>query len=42
MKFKTAAKVLEDEMFATGMKAKLDLTQLEKTSVIIDNTLEFD
>ena len=35
-------KVLEDEMFATGMKAKLDLTQLEKTSVIIDNTLEFD
>lgn len=42
MKFKTAAKVLDDEMFATGMKAKLDLTQLEKTSVIIDNTLEFD
>ena len=40
LKLKTAAYVLEDEMFTTGNKAKIDLTDTEKTSVIIDNKTE--
>ena len=42
LKLKTAAKVLEDEMFDSGVSAKLDLTHIEKTSVIVDNSLDLD
>ena len=42
LKLNTAAKVLEDEMFDSGMGAKLDLTHIEKTSVIVDNSLDLE
>ncbi len=41
-KLKAAAKVLEDEMFSSGNKARLDLSDVTKTSVVFDNTIAFD
>lgn len=42
LKLLTASKVLEDEMFDSDSKMKIDLTVEGKTSVIIDNKLELD
>lgn len=41
-KLRIAASLLEDEMFATEDKARIDLSDLSKTSVVIDNQLSFD
>ncbi|MBR6808538.1 MAG: FtsQ-type POTRA domain-containing protein [Clostridia bacterium] len=41
-KLKTASKVLEDDMFKTDNKVKIDLTTDGKTGVIIDNLMELE
>lgn len=41
-KFKAAAKVLEDPMFASGNRARLELSDVTKTSVVFDNSIELD
>lgn len=42
LKLKLAEKVFQDSMFTTGNKAIVDLTKLNETSVIIDNTISLD
>ena len=42
VKLKAAAKVLEDEIFSSGNKARLDLTDVTQTSVVFDNTIKLD
>ena len=42
MKLLTAARVLEDDMFKTDNKMRIDLTADGKTGIIIDNKLELD
>ncbi len=42
LKLKTAAKVLEDDMFSGEDKARIDLKTAGKTSVMIDNKLDLD
>ena len=42
IKVRLAAATLEDEMFKTGSRALINLQDTTKTSVIIDNQLEFD
>ena len=41
-KLRIAASVLEDEMFNSDNKARIDLSDLSKTSVVIDDQLTFD
>lgn len=41
-KLRIAASVLEDEMFNSESKARIDLSDLSKTSVVIDDQLTFD
>ena len=41
-KLKTASKVLEDDMFKTENKIRVDLTTEGKTGVIIDNLMELE
>lgn len=41
-KLKTASKVLEDEMFKTDNKVRIDLTTDGKTGVIIDNLMDLE
>ena len=41
-KLKAASKVLEDEMFSSGKKARLNLSEVKETSVVFDNTIKFD
>ena len=42
IKVRLAVATLEDDMFKTGTKALINLQDTTKTSVIIDNQLEFD
>ncbi|MBQ6262499.1 MAG: FtsQ-type POTRA domain-containing protein [Clostridia bacterium] len=42
VKFATAAKVLEDPMFSSGNKARLNLSDPSKTSVVFDGTIAID
>lgn len=42
IKVRLAAATLEDEMFKTGSRALVNLQDTSKTSVIIDNQLDFD
>lgn len=42
LKLKLAEKVFQDTIFTTGNKAIVDLTKLNETSVIIDNTISLD
>lgn len=41
-KLKTASRVLEDEMFSTDNKIRVDLTTEGKTGVVIDNKMELE
>ncbi len=41
-KLRIAKSVLKDDMFNSDDKARIDLSDLSKTSVVVDNTLEFD
>ena len=41
-KLKTASKVLEDDMFKTDNKVRIDLTTEGKTGVIIDNLMDLE
>jgi len=41
-KLKTASKVLEDEMFTTDNKIRVDLTTEGKTGVVIDNLMDLE
>ncbi len=40
-KLRVASAVLEDEMFKTSNKARIDLTDLSETIVVVDNQLDF-
>ena len=42
VKFTIAAKVLEDNMFSSGNKARINLSDPTKTSVVFDGTVEVD
>jgi|GEM_PF-1082561 len=42
LKMKLACAVLEDEIFRTGIRASVDLTQIRSTSVVLDNQLDLD
>ena len=42
LKMKLASAVLEDEIFRTGIRASVDLTQIRSTSVVLDNQLDLD
>lgn len=42
IKIKLAEAIINDSVFASGSKAYIDLSDTEKTSVIIDNQLELD
>ena len=41
-KLRVAAAVLRDDMFKTENKAKINLSNLTETSVIVDNRLDFE
>lgn len=41
-KLKIVCKVLEDEMFNSGDKAKINVSDMTETSVVVDNTLVID
>lgn len=41
IKLRTASGVLEDEMFKTPNKARVDLSDLSETIVVVDNQLDF-
>ncbi|MBR7033182.1 MAG: FtsQ-type POTRA domain-containing protein [Clostridia bacterium] len=42
VKFATAAKVLEDELFSSGNKARINLSDPSKASVVFDGSIEID
>ncbi len=41
-KLKIASAVMEDSLFSTAVKAQIDLTSLDETSVVLDDQLDLD